>query len=342
MDRTGKSLDKTYTGIVGGEGFYYQQGDDKPRAAPTSWYRGKHTNFLPNKANLKESGAIEKYVLQGWLPKKPFISKKHVITAFGSCFAVYIKRNLKAWGYRTASGPKRALQAHIITNSAGINNTFAMRQQFDWVWEGKKFNEVLWYDEDKKPYLAKPEIQENTKRIFDNTDVFIFTLGLSEVWCNRKTDEVFWRAIPHNKFNPKIHGFRISSCYENLKNLIRIYSLIRMYRKDAHIIFTVSPIPLIATFRPVSCITANCVSKSILRVAIDELIRMHPEDDKLFYYPSYEIATALWTDPYDASNRHLRPVVIKTIMEKFAENYLKDGHGEVKCRNAPKKPSPSS
>ena len=43
------------------------------------------------------------------------------------------------------------------------------------------------------------------------------------------------------------------------------------HRAEAAIVFTLSPIPLHATFRPISCMTANAVSKATLRVELDEL-----------------------------------------------------------------------
>ena len=47
----------------------------------------------------------------------------------------------------------------------------------------------------------------------------------------------------------------------------------RRHNPRAHIVFTLSPVPLNATFRGVSCVSANSVSKAILRVAVDELLR---------------------------------------------------------------------
>jgi hypothetical protein len=88
------------------------------------------------------------------------------------------------------------------------------------------------------------------------------------------------------------------------------------------VIFTLSPVPLIATFRPVSCISANSVSKAVLRVAVDELMRENRADDRLFYFPSFEIVTGYFRDPYTRDNRHVRPRVVQTIMEAFARHYV--------------------
>ena len=64
-------------------------GNDR-RSEAHEWFRGDHTNFMPSRTNLFEKDAIENYVLKGWLPEKPFISKAHYITPFGSCFAANV------------------------------------------------------------------------------------------------------------------------------------------------------------------------------------------------------------------------------------------------------------
>ena len=52
-----------------------------------------------------------------------------------------------------------------------------------------------------------------------NVDVFIITVGLSEVWFNKANNQVFWKAIPADKFDEKKHGYRLSTVQENTENL---------------------------------------------------------------------------------------------------------------------------
>lgn len=70
-----------------------ETGNDR-RTESGSWYRGEHVNFMPSRTNLFEKNAIHDFVLKGWLPEKPFISKDHYITAFGSCFAAHVSECL--------------------------------------------------------------------------------------------------------------------------------------------------------------------------------------------------------------------------------------------------------
>jgi hypothetical protein len=267
-----------------------------------SWYRGEHSNFGPTKVNLWERDAIDRYILSGWLPKEPFISKQTPVVAFGSCFAGHISHYLRDRGYNLL-GKGLGKKAYIIRCGEGMVNSFAIRQQFEWAFEGRAFKEGFWHD--KTGTLLKPEdqVREETLSIFRGADVFILTLGLSEVWYDKENGDVFWRAIPSDSFDPQKHGFRVSTVAENLDNLRTIVGLIRKHRPGAKLVLTLSPVPLVATFRPVSCVSANSVSKSILRVAIDELMREGIED--VHYFPSYEIVTTYFQDAYKLDNRHV-------------------------------------
>jgi len=285
-------------------------------------YRGKTCNFHPRKENLKEKNALYKYVLQGWLPEKPFISKKMRITTFGSCFADYVSVYLRNQGYNIGDKDTHHYNSHIIKFSDGIVNTFALLQQFQWVYENKNFSQNLWYGGKGEFAEVNEKIRKTTKEIFEKTDVFIITLGLSEVWYNKLTGEIMWRAVPKEMFDEKIHGFRMATFTENYHNLEKIYNIIRKYRGNIPIIFTLSPVPLVATFRPVSCLSANSVSKALLRASVDEFYRNFETDEKLFYFPSYEIVKDFISNPYQKDNRHVKEEVVETIMDAFGEGFL--------------------
>ncbi len=319
--KNGQIIDNPSTqNKTGSDSLIYRQGIEVKKASGT-WYRGKGANFIATKANLKEKNAIEQYILKGWIPNKPFINKADAITTFGSCFAAHITNFLKDHGYNVA-GSKKKENSYIIRCGEGMVNTFAILQQFEWAYENKQFSENLWFDSKglMQEYLS--DVKESTKKNFLDTKVFIITLGLSEIWYNKKNGDAFWRAIPREKFDPECHGFKVSSVEENKRNLEKIFKLIRTHRKDATIIFTLSPVPLVATFRDKSCITANSVSKAILRAAVDEFLRYHEQDKKLFYFPSYELVNHFFDNPYENDNRHIKPNVVKQLMDLFAKYYL--------------------
>jgi hypothetical protein len=168
------------------------------------------------------------------------------------------------------------------------------------------------------------EIRLATKEMLDRTDVFIITLGLSEVWYDIPTGEVFWRAVPQAFFDVKRHGFRSTTFSENYCNLLNMVWYIRRHRPEAHIIFTLSPIALTATFRPMSCIAANVASKAVLRASVDALMQSYVDrlcDGRLFYFPSYEIVTQCFNFPFMEDRRHVHAHVIEFIMQVFEKYY---------------------
>ncbi len=299
---------------------YYDMGGETLRAH-RSWYRGPHTNFHPVDASRAEPGAFETYVGKGWLPAVPFIDKETYITAFGSCFAAEVTKYLAAQDYNVF-GRTLGLDAHIVRSGEGIVNTAALRQQFEWAYGETAPAPGQWHDPRGAELKVSETIREETRRIFDETEVFILTLGLSEVWCDKTTGEPFWRAIPAKDFDEDRHSFKVLSVEENLNNLDRIRALIRARKPGASIIVTLSPVPLAATFRPISCLTANAVSKASLRMAIDGLMSGHPDDDALYYFPSYEMITDFIPDALEDDLRHPTRAAVTQVMSAFHRAYL--------------------
>lgn len=282
-----------------------------------TWFRGEHTNYNPTEDRMLDVSAAERFVLHGWSPPEPVIRPDTQITAFGSCFAANISNWLSRRNFKVLNKEDRAKNAYVVGCGEGMVNSFVIRQQFEWAWENKVFDQPLWHGYKAEEYGYDPSIQAETRRIFDETDFFILTFGLSEVWYDEPTGNVFWRTIPKDVYDPERHKFRVSTVEENRDNLRAIYHLIRKHRPDARILFTLSPIPLIATFRNNSCLTSNSVSKAVLRVAVDEVLREFAHEGVLSYWPSYEFVTDVFKLPYKPDRRHPRIEVLNYIMTLF-------------------------
>ncbi|MBM7853479.1 hypothetical protein JOD31_003740 [Methylopila capsulata] len=256
------------------------------------------------------------------MPAERFIEADTTIVAFGSCFANNISNYLNNLGYNVAT--KKDNVAYISKMGDGMVNTYAIRQQFEWAWNNVVPKADLWRGYDAEEFGYDENVRLRTAELFDSADVFIITLGLSEIWYDEPTGEVFWRAVPKDKYDPERHKFRVAGFNESLENLRAIYSLIRERKPEATIVFTVSPIPLAATFRPISCIVANAESKAILRAALGELLRdCQPTDAKLMYFPSYEIVTEAFRHQFGSDRRHVYPHVLNLNMKAFERFYCK-------------------
>ncbi len=256
-------------------------------------------------------------VLHGLAPAQPIITPATKITAFGSCFAENISDWLVRRNFRVLTKDDSNSDAYVVSMGEGMVNSFAILQQFEWAWENRTFSQPLWHGYKAEDFGYNEEIRLKTKSIFDETEVFILTFGLSEVWYDVPTGNVFWRTIPKDVYDPERHKFRVSTVDENTANIRRIYELIRRHRPKAKIIVTLSPIPLIATFRDISCIAANMVSKSVLRVAIDQVWAEHRSDGYLNYWPSYEIVMDVFRQPLISDNRHPKKEVLNYVMTLF-------------------------
>lgn len=294
--------------------------DGVSRRTSGSYFRGENPSFYPTDSSLQRDDAVAEYLVKGMMPERPFIDTSASIVAFGSCFASHVADYLHEAGYNVTS--KKRSEAYVTQMADGMVHTHAIRQQFEWAWLDRVPRQALWHGYKAEDFGYDETARLETKRLFDEADIFIITFGLSEIWYDDVTKEVFWRAPPREVFDRERHKFRVSEFEESLDNIRAIYALIRRFRPSATIIFTLSPVALTATFRPLACEAANSVSKAILRAAIDQHYReTKPEDEKLFYFPSYEIVTSNFLNPFRSDRRHVCMQVVDLNMKIF-ENYF--------------------
>lgn len=302
--------------------FAFEQ-DGEVRRTSLSFFRGENTNFHPTDTSFQRPTAIADYIIKGWAPAEKFVTKQTAIVAFGSCFASNISNYLHKRGYNVLNRGDN--NAYVTKLGDGLVNTYAIRQQFEWAWENKAPEVAVWHGKQAEDYAQDEKVRLETKELFDTADFFIVTLGLSELWYDEPTGEVFWRAVPKDAFDPARHKFRAATHAETLANLHRIYELVRRYRPEAHILISISPIPLVATFRPVSCITADAVSKATIRSAVDEFLSVHGEADKVHYFPSFEVVKRIFRHQWTDDRRHVRADVLDFNMKLFEHFYCTPG-----------------
>jgi hypothetical protein len=293
------------------------EGDDGALREKRSFHRGEVVNFHPRAEDFARDEFLEDYLLKGWVPPKPVLSRGMRITAFGSCFAANITRHLSAIGFDLSRD--RDPEVYISRLGDAMVNTASILGQFQWALENAKQSEELWHGYKAEGYGYDEAIRLRTRDVFLATDFFIVTLGLSEVWYDEKTGGTFWRAVPEDAFDPTRHKFRVQSFAKTKADLEEIHRLIRTHVPHAKVLFTLSPIALAATFRPVSCLTANTASKAIIRAALDEFLREHEDElnRSLFYFPSMELVMRCFIDPWSEDERHPESYVIDTVMKVF-------------------------
>lgn len=298
--------------------------DGLPQHANRTWFRGEHCNFNPKGANLRSGRAIVDHVLSGWLPAEPPIGPDTRVTTFGSCFAEHIGRWLSDRHFNVLSRDAGS-RAHIVRMGEGMVNSFALVEQFRWALEGRRQEGDFWHGYEAESFGYDEDTRRETEALLRSTDIFVLTFGLSEIWYDAETGGVFWRAVPSRIYDPSRHKFRVASFAENKANIREIYDLIRRHVPGARILFTMSPIPLVATFRPVSCITANSASKALLRAALDEVYREVETDGVLHYWPSYEIILDVFDRRWADDRRHVKEPVLDFVMTLFQTVWCRGG-----------------
>ncbi|MFC3612454.1 GSCFA domain-containing protein [Lutimaribacter marinistellae] len=240
-----------------------------------------------------------------------------VMTA-GSCFAQHIARYMRQSGFNamiteTAHPMISAENAALYnygTFTARYGNIYVVRQLlqlFRRAYGQFQPAEDVWVEADGSlldPF--RPQIQPGgfatkreydidreqhfaaVRRGFEELDVFVFTLGLTEGWVSKEDGAVFplCPGTVGGQFDPGRHAFHNFSVSETVSDMTQFVALLHGVNPKARIILTVSPVPLIATASGKHVLSATTYSKSVLRVACEMLEQSLP---RVMYFPSYEV-----------------------------------------------------
>lgn len=277
-------------------------------------------------------------------PENPGLSitRKTPIASMGSCFAREIRRKLLYFNFNYITEETHHPAAvHASAAWERTYNTFSMRQIFEYTFEdwqpdlrwwtspktGKvqdPYRRIILYDSLEEAKTDFKRHQLHSRRALQKAEVLIITLGLTEIWEDRRDGSVI--CLPSGPYvkeggDMDRYRFRVSRYGENLDNLERIHAIMAVHNPACHIIVTVSPVHLWATFRgDLDVISASCNSKSTLRAAADEFVVRH---DNVFYFPSFEMATIytpimgkIWLTE-GRENFHVNKLTVRFIMRQF-------------------------
>lgn len=241
------------------------------------------------------------------------------VATAGSCFAQHISRYLGSAGFRqfvTETGhPITALHAADFGYglfTARYGNLYTARQllqllerafgcfsPLDDIWHGTSHRFIDPFRPQIQPggFASRSEYWADRRQHFaavreavETLDVLVFTLGLTEAWMARSDGAVYpiCPGVAGGEFDPADHAFVNFSVAEVTADLFASVAFIRARNPGARFIITVSPVPLIATMEQRSILASTTYSKSVLRVAAEEVAGRH---DYVAYFPSYEVIT---------------------------------------------------
>jgi hypothetical protein len=242
------------------------------------------------------------------------------VATAGSCFAQHIARHLRKSGFNyfvteTANPivPGSAVERfNYGIFSARYGNLYTTRQLVQTLKRAYGLfspSEDVWIREDGRlldPF--RPQIQPNgfasaaeycadrlqhyaaIRRMIEQLDVFVFTLGLTETWTALSDGSVFpiCPGVAGGAFDSSKHKFVNFGVTDVVADLHEALGFIIERNAQARFILTVSPVPLVATAEMRSALVSTTYSKSVLRVAAEEVSSAYAS---VAYFPSYEVIT---------------------------------------------------
>lgn len=287
------------------------------------------------------------------------LSPNQRVATAGSCFAQHISRTLKASGFdfyvpeQAPSGmsPDEAHARNYGVFSARYGNIYTarqLRQLFDRAFGAFRPVEDAWIRKDGffvDPFrpaiesngfssVEELEESENThltcvRKMFEELDVFVFTLGLTEGWRSKIDGAVFPLApgVAGGRMDHEKHEFVNFSAREIIEDMDVFIQKLRGVNPQAKIILTVSPVPLVATYEPRHVLLSTTYSKAALRVAAEELSACK---DYVAYFPSYEIITGSFTRGayFEDDLRSVTEEGVGHVMTLFLRHYANAKTGE--------------
>lgn len=160
------------------------------------------------------------------------------------------------------------------------------------------------------------------RRMIEEADAFVFTLGLTEGWESTLDGSVY-PVCPGCGAGQHVVGasrFRNFTVDEVTRDLSEAIAFMRERNPGLKVLLTVSPVPLIATFEAQHVLTATTYSKSVLRVAAQTVVDAGTDID---YFPSYEIITSAFSrgSYYGPDLREVEERGVQHAMRCFFRHY---------------------
>lgn len=172
---------------------------------------------------------------------------------------------------------------------------------------------------DEAALLASREIHlAAVRKMFEELDVFVFTLGLTEGWEHRADGAALPVApgVIGDGFDPDRYAFVNARAGGVRDDLLAFLDRLFSVNAKARVILTVSPVPLIASYADRHVLVSNAYSKAALRVAAEEVVEAEP---RAVYFPAYEIVTSTANAGryYADDLRSVTPEAVAHVMRVF-------------------------
>lgn len=310
---------------------------------------------LPKSAFWKTGVAQENpYLIEGIYRKKFDIPAYAKIATAGSCFAQHISRHLKKNGYNVldVEPPPPGLPENLHQKfgfsiySARYGNIYTVRQllqlaqevagewnpqQYIWEKNGKFYDalrpaiEPVGLDSEEEVVELRQYHISRVKELFESLDLFIFTLGFTEMWVHKDSGTVYPTAPGTllGEFDETLYEFKNAQFGEIIQDFNSFQTVLKKIRggKSFKVLLTVSPVPLTATASGKHVLVSTTYSKSILRSVAGQLSTNSSHVD---YFPSYEIVMnpRMHSTGFSDNLRSVRDETIQVVMRHFFDEHM--------------------
>jgi hypothetical protein len=287
--------------------------------------------------------------------RKFAIGKETRIATAGSCFAQHIGRRLAARGFNVLDyepkGPK--VEPELASKfgyglfSARYGNIYLARQLLQLAREALGHwtpADIMWRRGDRFYDALRPGVEPDgldsveevaalrgthlaaVARLLRDTELFIFTFGLTEGWIHRDSGTVYPTAPATiaGRYDPAVHAFKNFTFAEIYDDFLAFRALLRSLNPAMRFLLTVSPVPLTATASSDHVLSATIYSKSVLRAVAGQLSQEHADID---YFPSYELIASHWSGGafFDLNLRTVTSEGVEAAMRLFFSQHDPQG-----------------
>lgn len=301
----------------------------------------------PDRAFWKLCVEDRKHLIGDLYRPKFQISAQSRIATAGSCFAQHFGRHVRNSNlvFLDAEPAPRQMPETVARDygygifSARYGNIYTVRQLRQLIEDSLNpalRETAIWQNDgrvidglrpaiEKHGYRSRDELRRHRQRhlqsvfgLLSGCDVFVFALGLTEAWRDRRDGTVFPVApgTVAGTFDAKVHEFVNFNVFDVAEDLNFIAETLPQMNPAVKILLTVSPVPLTATATDRHVVQANTYSKAVLRAAAEHCVSQHHHVD---YFPSYEIITnPMFSSSFFETNmRSVTQLGVETVMRTF-------------------------
>jgi GSCFA family/Polysaccharide biosynthesis enzyme WcbI len=292
------------------------------------------------------------------------LNRSDKVATAGSCFAQHISRTLQKKGFNyyipeqgdSTFSSEEAQHKNYGVFSARFGNLYSARQLvqlFDraynlfapidsyWVQDNGRFVDPFRPQVEPEGFSTKIDLDADrvkhfaaVREMFENLDVMVFTLGLTEAWRNRIDGAVFPIApgVTAGSMDLDRYEFVNFNVADVTLDMQTFIDKLLSVNPRAKMLLTVSPVPLIATYEKRHVLVSTTYSKSVLRAAAEEISNKNVMCD---YFPSYEIITGNYNKGayFEADLRSVKPEGVEHVMGLFLKYYSSDRQPEIKAKS---------